>query len=570
MMKLTNEQQAVVQSTADIKVNAIAGSGKTTTIVEYARRKQGHGGMLYIAFNKSVKIEAEQKFARAGLTNVRVETAHSLAYRHVVMGSGYRLRFGYQTHELVQILKLASMGNMLLAMTLANHVNRFAAYFCNSPCRKVQELNYLDAVKDDAARQLVQASYSKIEYLTRVFLAKMDSGELEITHDFYLKKFQLSNPSLPYSHLLFDEGQDSSAAMLDVFLKQRGTKLIVGDTHQQIYGWRYAINSLESVDFRALNLSTSFRFNNDVACLAQNILQLKSNINPSFVPPYISGMGDASGAIKSRAFVARTNMSLLDKAIELLIDKKKVGSIYFEGNINSYTYGDEGTSLLDIIYLQRGAKSKVRDGLIASFDDINAFEEYVEETDDMQLKSMLEMVKKYGPELPSLISQIKACHLEDGDKAKADIVFSTVHRCKGMEYDEVTLAADFFTEDKLKREVAINPSRRSELTEEVNLLYVAATRAKKRLNLPVELRLVDYAMSATGSVRAVASRAKMEKPLQPVAAPKAKASNQTWKPADDRKLVELHDRGWTLDEISDFFDRSKGAIRMRLQKFDVF
>ncbi len=570
MMKLTNEQQAVVQSTADIKVNAIAGSGKTTTIVEYARRKQGHGGMLYIAFNKSVKIEAEQKFARAGLTSVRVETAHSLAYRHVVMGSGYRLRFGYQTHELVQILKLASMGNMLLAMTLANHVNRFAAYFCNSPCRKVQELNYLDAVKDDAARQLVQASYSKIEYLTRVFLAKMDSGELEITHDFYLKKFQLSNPSLPYSHLLFDEGQDSSAAMLDVFLKQRGTKLIVGDTHQQIYGWRYAINSLESVDFRALNLSTSFRFNNDVACLAQNILQLKSNINPSFVPPYISGMGDASGAIKSRAFVARTNMSLLDKAIELLIDKKKVGSIYFEGNINSYTYGDEGTSLLDIIYLQRGAKSKVRDGLIASFDDINAFEEYVEETDDMQLKSMLEMVKKYGPELPSLISQIKACHLEDGDKAKADIVFSTVHRCKGMEYDEVTLAADFFTEDKLKREFAINPSRRSELTEEVNLLYVAATRAKKRLNLPVELRLVDYAMSATGSVRAVASRAKMEKPLQPVAAPKAKASNQTWKPADDRKLVELHDRGWTLDEISDFFDRSKGAIRMRLQKFDVF
>jgi len=570
MMKLTNEQQAVVQSTADIKVNAIAGSGKTTTIVEYARRKQGHGGMLYIAFNKSVKIEAEQKFARAGLTNVRVETAHSLAYRHVVMGSGYRLRFGYQTHELVQILNLASMGNMLLAMTLANHVNRFAAYFCNSPCRKVQELNYLDAVKDDAARQLVQASYSKIEYLTRVFLAKMDSGELEITHDFYLKKFQLSNPSLPYSHLLFDEGQDSSAAMLDVFLKQRGTKLIVGDTHQQIYGWRYAINSLESVDFRALNLSTSFRFNNDVACLAQNILQLKSNINPSFVPPYISGMGDASGAIKSRAFVARTNMSLLDKAIELLIDKKKVGSIYFEGNINSYTYGDEGTSLLDIIYLQRGAKSKVRDGLIASFDDINAFEEYVEETDDMQLKSMLEMVKKYGPELPSLISQIKACHLEDGDKAKADIVFSTVHRCKGMEYDEVTLAADFFTEDKLKREFAINPSRRSELTEEVNLLYVAATRAKKRLNLPVELRLVDYAMSATGSVRAVASRAKMEKPLQSVAAPKAKASNQTWKPADDRKLVELHDRGWTLDEISDFFDRSKGAIRMRLQKFDVF
>ncbi|TCN70724.1 3'-5' exonuclease [Acetobacteroides hydrogenigenes] len=570
MMKLTNEQVAIVQENADVKVNAVAGSGKTTTIIEYARQRQNARGMLYIAFNKSVKLEAEQKFARAGLSNVRVETAHSLAFKHVVMGSGYRVRFGYQTHELVRILCLGRNMDMVHALTIANHVNRFAAYFCNSPSRKVQELSYLDAVKDEGARQFVQANYDTIEYLTRVFLAKMDSGELEITHDFYLKKFQLSNPTLPYSHLLFDEGQDASAAMLDVFLKQRGTKLIVGDTHQQIYGWRYAINSLESVGFKSQNLSTSFRFNGDVAALAQNILQLKSNLSSSFVPPYISGMGDASGAIHSRAFVARTNISLLDKAIELLIDKKKVGSIYFEGNISSYTYGDEGTSLLDIIYLQRGAKDKVRDGLIGSFNDIYEFEEYVEETDDVQLKSMLEMVKKYGPELPALINKIKQSHTEDKDKSKADIVFSTVHRCKGMEYDEVTLANDFFTEEKLRREFAINPARVDELSEEVNLLYVAATRARKRLNLPVELRLVDYAISQTGSVRAVASRTKMEKTIEPAATPKPTSSYKGWKPDDDRKLVELYDRGWSITEISDFFDRSKGAIKMRLQKLDIF
>jgi F-box protein, helicase, 18 len=570
MMKLTNEQAAIVQERADVKVNAVAGSGKTTTIIEYARQRQEARGLLYIAFNKSVKLEAEQKFARAGLSNVRVETAHSLAYKHVVMGSGVRVRFGYQTHELVKILGLGRSMDVVHALAVANHVNRFAAYFCNSPNRKVQELNYLDTVTDEAARQLVAARYDTIEYLTRVFLAKMDSGELEVTHDFYLKKFQLSNPTLPYSHLLFDEGQDASAAMLDVFLRQRGTKLIVGDTHQQIYGWRYAINSLESVGFKEQHLSTSFRFNGDVAALAQNILQLKGNLNSSFVPPYISGMGDAKGAVASRAFVARTNISLLDKAIELLIDRKKVGSIYFEGNISSYTYGDEGTSLLDIIYLQRGARDKVRDGLIASFGDIYEFEQYVEDTDDAQLKSMLEMVKKYGPELPSLINQIKQSHTEDKDKAKADIVFSTVHRCKGMEYDEVTLANDFMTEEKLRREFAINPARRGELNEEVNLLYVAATRARKRLNLPVELRLVDYAISQTGSVRAVASRAKMDRTVEPAATPKPAASHKGWKAEDDRKLVELYDRGWSIAEISDFFDRSKGAIKMRLQKLDIF
>ena len=88
----------------------------------------------------------------------------------------------------------------------------------------------------------------------------MNKGEIEITHDFYLKKFQLSNPVLYYDYILFDEGQDASPAMLDVFLKQQATKVIVGDTHQQIYGWRFAVNSLEQVDFTTYHLSTSFRF----------------------------------------------------------------------------------------------------------------------------------------------------------------------------------------------------------------------------------------------------------------------------------------------------------------------
>lgn len=570
-MKLTPEQEQIVQCSTDVKVNAVAGSGKTTTIIEYAKRKQSLGSMLYIAFNKSVRMEAEQKFARAGLQNVRVETAHSLAFKSVVVGSGYRLRFSYQTHEVVRILGLDRQGELLHAMGVANHVIRFVAYFCNSHSRKVQELNYADTVHEEVAMQFVLTNYTKIEYNTRLFLAKMDSGEIEITHDFYLKKYQLSNPTLSHRFILFDEGQDASAAMLDVFLKQRATKLIVGDTHQQIYGWRYAVNSLESVDFRSLNLSSSFRFNGDVACLAQNILQMKSAMNPSFVPPFINGLGNAAGAIKSHAFVARTNISLLDKAIELVVDKRKVGKLYFEGNISSYTYGDEGTSLLDIIYLQRGVKDKVRDGLLSSFKDIYEFEEYVEETEDVQLKSMLEMVKKYGHELPALINRIKSCHVEDGKKEEADIIFSTVHRCKGMEYDEVTLASDFQTEDKLRREYAINPHGADSLNEEVNLLYVAATRAKKRLNLPVDLRLVDYAISATGSVRAVSTRSKAAAvTVQPAKPPKPAAASRSWRPEDDKKLVELHDRGWTIDEISDFFDRTKGAIKIRLQKFDIF
>ena len=119
--------------------------------------------------------------------------------------------------------------------------------------------------------------YRMIEKQARIFLSKMDKGEIEITHDFYLKKFQLSNPTLFFDYILFDEGQDASAVMLDIFLKQKATKVIVGDTHQQIYGWRFAVNSLEKADFKTYQLSTSFRFSQDIANLAMEVLQWKNH-----------------------------------------------------------------------------------------------------------------------------------------------------------------------------------------------------------------------------------------------------------------------------------------------------
>ena len=37
IMELTSEQQAIINSNGNIKINAVAGSGKTTTIIEYAK-----------------------------------------------------------------------------------------------------------------------------------------------------------------------------------------------------------------------------------------------------------------------------------------------------------------------------------------------------------------------------------------------------------------------------------------------------------------------------------------------------------------------------------------------------
>jgi superfamily I DNA/RNA helicase len=488
-MDLTEEQIAITKSTGNIKINAVAGSGKTTTLIEYARTRPKASRILYLAFNKSVKLEAQRKFTEKGLTNVRVETAHSLAYRYIVHDYGYSIRpNGYTTHEIADILGLKGNGEKHAEFIIANHINRFIAYFCNSAAQKVQQLDYRKVVTEPKAKKFVESFYDYIEKQTRVLLGKMDAGKMDITHDFYLKKFQLSTPVLPYDYILFDEGQDASPAMVDVFAKQPATKVIVGDTHQQIYGFRFAVNALEQVNFPTFHLSHSFRFNQDIAALAMNVLAWKKHIKQ---PHQLSIVGKGgTDKLQSKAVIGRTNLGLLLRVITYMDENEKTDGIYFEGNISSYTYADDGASLYDVLSLYNDNRFKIKDPLIKSMKDLYELEEYIEKTGDVQLSMMVEIVKKYGNRIPGIIKSIKDKHISDDDKHKATIIFSTVHRCKGMEYDSVELVHDFINEENLQKNVQDlkeQPDAIAALGEEVNLLYVAITRTKGILHIPEKL-----------------------------------------------------------------------------------
>jgi len=59
-MVLTQEQHDIINSTGNIKINAVAGSGKTTTIIEYANARPKGSKILYLEFNRSVKLEAKK------------------------------------------------------------------------------------------------------------------------------------------------------------------------------------------------------------------------------------------------------------------------------------------------------------------------------------------------------------------------------------------------------------------------------------------------------------------------------------------------------------------------------
>ncbi len=591
-MELTEEQKAIINSTGNVKINAVAGSGKTTTVVEFAKARAARAPALYLAFNKSVRMEAARKFEECGLSNVKVDTAHSLAYKSVVFKNNYSVRpQGYKTYEIAEILGLKGSGEENAEYVLANHINKFAAYFCNSDARKVQDLNYLEVVSDEKARAIVSTYYDFVQKKTRLLLAKMDRGEIEVTHDFYLKKFQLSDPVLPFGYILFDEGQDASPAMLDVFLRQEGTKVIVGDTHQQIYGWRYAVNSLENADFKNHYLSTSFRFSQEIANLAMGVLQWKNHTG-NWSPTRIFGRG-ISQEVGSHAVLARTNLGLLLKAIEYITESRSAGRIYFEGNINSYTYADEGTSLYDVLSLYNGNLKMIRDRLIGQMKGFSELEDYVDKTEDGQLGMMVDIVKEYDNEIPGMIRDLKQRHVSNEERGKADVIFSTVHRCKGMEYDVVELVNDFITEEKLEKYAGESREDRdlSKLSEEINLLYVAVTRAKNRIVIPDVLmpdgispssrvRISPTERSGRGWMASTVSQSKT-KTLYPGRRKKRDTLSEQevrlkyneaympWTDELDSELIVLYREGLAVKKLAKHFGRTAGAIRARLRKLEL-
>ncbi len=597
-MKSTHEQNAIINAQGNLSINAIAGSGKTTTILQYAATQPKEAKILYLAYNKSVKLEAKQKCLNQGLINVQVETAHSLAYRHIIRSGSFKVsEKGYKVYDLVKLLNLSVSGDAYVNFLLANHISKFATYFCNSTAHKIQELDYAKIITDRKAKVFVKNHYRLIQQGTREFLSKMERKEIDCTHDFYLKKFQLGKPVLKYDYILFDEGQDASPAMLDIFLNQNATKIIVGDTHQQIYTWRHAVNSLDKIGFQQYNLSASFRFPPAIAQLANHILNWKKYIN-EHKPITINGLGKLSSTQKaqSKAIIARSNLGLLLKAIEYVVENKKAEKIYFEGNIQSYTYAEDGTSLYDVLNLYLGKRHLIKDALIKTMQSIEQLQDYIENTEDVQLAMMLKIVREYDSKIPDILEEIKRKHITCDNKEKAEVIFSTVHRSKGMEYDAVYLVNDFINEEKIaKHSKSFLEENASKINEEINLLYVAITRTKNHLFIPEtllpknnkrsphihplkvgikeenseEITVNEVVEIMTGQIEYLRSNQTVKAYTIVEVRKKHNDAYKPWTSSMDDELTIMYGEGKSIKDIAQYYNRTTGAIGSRIKKLEL-
>jgi superfamily I DNA/RNA helicase len=458
-----------------LKIDALAGSSKTSSLVLVANNLPVRS--LYLAFNKAMAEEAKSKFPH----HVEVRTSHSLAYREVGHAYQHKLQRpygGYQNvlgtgGEIAKHFRLApflvNSEKTITSAALGHAIKSTVNNFEYSADRTIQDKH----VSMTEANQYIKLKEFKVaDYRQRVLkwakklweLRKDINDKCLITHDTYMKLFQLSNPDLSeYEVIYLDEAQDTNACLLELFTKQKTKKIAVGDNLQSIYQFRKAINALEQLDWKECKLTKSFRFGQDVADIANGIAldnDMKVFIQMEGYEKKHTEVVDSlpSNITEGICYIYRTNAALLEEALRLIEQGKKI-AIHVD-------VSDFVNKVESVAALSRGEVKKVKHQDIIIY---NSWDDLVEEAkfSKGELARVVKMVAT-GQHIRvlNLLSNYKPV-------SNPDIMLITAHKSKGLEFDVVVIGEDFeplWDNEQTFKPEFISPSER-------NLLYVACTRA---------------------------------------------------------------------------------------------
>ena len=467
-MTLTKEQQTIVDHVTHndgyTLVDAVAGAGKTSLLVALSHALNPTSA-LYLAYNKSMATEASRKFPKS----VSCCTIHSLAYGPTV--GAKRLKLGTFTYRNIDVT-IPYERRLIL-------VDYLRQYFLSSHIH----------LEDFLAEERINLLPRELAILN-TSIHQMEEGTLECTHDFYLKYYHilLATGHITYNTfdlIALDEAGDVNPVTLAIFrLLPSAKKILVGDSRQNIYSFNHTINcfSVMRTEGTTFPMSQSFRVSPDIASQVQTFLH--NYISPTM---HFTGTPQPDTTIRSHAYIARTNTTLISKMVEL----NELGTPYtltrsaddiFRLPKFLCSIKQGGVASADLKTIQEEANTYYR-----SSDLQHAYKSllsYLKEVfkDDVQVSTAIGLVLKYRA------AGIYACYEEakKHERAHTSYYLGTAHSCKGLEYDEVYIADDLNT---MVAEVQFNMTAGhlsyDDLTIEdqtdLNLYYVACTRAHKRL-----------------------------------------------------------------------------------------
>lgn len=464
--KPTAEQQQAIdqfQRGGSVKINAYAGTGKTSTLEFLAHSTSRRG--QYIAFNRDIVRDAKEKFPNT----VNCSTSHGLAFR--ATPSAYRSHSDKMTGK-INANQLAEMLNLKRWSVDGRHVlqPRSQGYLILDTLRRYMQSADVELAAHHVPRHgsLLAAPEATMQAVTGFALhgakyvwGRMGSASdpMPLGHDGYLKLWALSNPAIAADFILLDEAQDTNPVVLDVLRKQPAQMIYVGDKYQQIYEWRGAVNAMEKIETKGETyLTTSFRFGPAIAEWASKLLLLLGEKRPL--------KGNAAvksriGRVEPRTILARTNATTIAAIIESLDEGKKPHLVGGTDELMDMLRGVQD--------LKEGKQSTVPD--FFGFDKWAEVVEFAKSGEGDHLMSFVNLVEGRGER------QLMWALNRTVDEERSDLTISTAHKAKGREWSTVRLMNDFLRSQPGK-------SGSGPDAAEVRLFYVALTRAKEAVEVP--------------------------------------------------------------------------------------
>jgi DNA helicase II / ATP-dependent DNA helicase PcrA len=455
----------VANGTGHTVVNAVAGSGKTTSLLEALKHVPRGKSCLFVAFNKSI---AEELKSRAP-GHVEVSTLHSYGLKCVSNGVG-RLRIDSRrvdhfADKLKDQYDFEARRDLVKTVSLAKSV-------------LASDENSIDAVIDRF--EIASASKGREQFIKDALAlllqcANTEDGLMDFDDMIWLP-LVLELRQRQYDRVFVDETQDLSPSQIEMVLravKPDGRIVAVGDPRQAIYGFRGADESaFENVKTRLnateLPLSVCYRCCKSVIREAQEIVPY-IEAAPGAIEGDVLNCDFKSmkiGAQPGDFILSRTNAPLVSLCMYFLKHGRKA---FIQGR-------DIGASLAALV---KKSKAKNVDELrahIEAWRDAECARLSEKRRDTSSVEDRAECIIELSDGASSVadvLENIEELFADSEDSNR--IALSTTHKAKGLERDRVWLLRSTYMRKGWDGE---EPS-----SEERNLLYVAITRARKTLYL---------------------------------------------------------------------------------------
>ena len=460
-------------------IDAVAGSGKSTTIVNALKLIPTYKRVLFLAFNKSIVDELKVKIG--DLKNVDVCTLHSLgckalfrSYKSVINENKYSawLNDGIRYGSIAPLNQLRDEDRGEWKENIAKLLDLGRVNLVDNPFT-LGELAYKHGLF------LVD---NEIDIALRgIKWGEMNTQEIDFTDMIYLP-VKKDIRMFQFDWVFIDECQDLNAAQRNLFLKcvkPNGRFVAVGDPRQAIYGFAGAdvasFNLLKSIPHTVkLPLSVCYRCDADIIKLAKEIVpQIEARDNaPAGVVNRDAKIADVKDG---DMILCRVSAPLVDLCMR-----------YIANGVKAYVKGREiGKNLCNMLLKTKSAKledamaklerelGKIIGKVVAKTKCTQ--EEAMQSEQYRTYEDKLNAINVLAEGLTSTQEVIDRIESIFSDDSKSGICLSTVHKSKGLEADNVYIIC----EDKfcLKRCMTIDWMAE----QEYNLVYVAYTRAKHTL-----------------------------------------------------------------------------------------